>query len=187
MGKIKSYPPVKIFTAITYGLDTFLEKIESELEKRLSPIDSVSNTYLFEKFTIYYCEEMGSNLHKKIVSFQELQPADSLPEIKIATNRIEKEYQKNQKRTVNIDPGYICAAKVVLATTKDYDHRIYLQQGIFGDVHLRFRQGHFQTNEWTYPDYHQREILDYFEGLRQIYLKQLQNWHIEQKNNKQDG
>jgi hypothetical protein len=180
MGKIKSYPPVKIFTAITYQLDLLIERIQAELEKILSPIDSMSNTYLFEKFTTYYRTEMGSNLHKKIISFQELQSADRLPDIKIATNHIEKEYQKDQKRTVNIDPGYICAAKVILATTKDYDHRIYLKQGIFGDVHLRFRQGQYQINEWTYPDYRQREILEYFESLRRLYLKQLQNWHSEQ-------
>ncbi len=179
MGIIKINPPVKFFTAITFKEDTPLKRILNKLEQILSPIDTKSPAYAFDQFTDYYQPEMGVELQKQMISFLEIKPAETIVEIKIATNKIEDEFSENKRRTVNIDPGYICAAKMILATTKDYDHRIYLNRGIFGDVHLRFRQGHFTFNEWTYPDYRQEQITSYFEKLRGLYLEQLKNWNLD--------
>lgn len=172
MGKIRTYPQVKIIAAITYAPAVNLAKVFGQLEELLSEIDSQSDPYSFD-FTDYYLSEMGSDLNKIMVSFRDLVLADMLPDIKTATNLIEKKLMKENGRTVNIDPGYICAAKLVLATTKDYDHRIYLNRGIFGDVHLRFRGGKFQPNEWTYPDYRQERILRFLEEVRAQYLEKL--------------
>ncbi|MEJ2051690.1 MAG: DUF4416 family protein [Calditrichota bacterium] len=177
MGKIKPYPPVKFFSAITTNAESNLNNIYGDLEKLFSPIDSKSIIFNFDRFTSYYQTEMGKGLRKQIVSFLTLMPAEKLPVIKTATNEIEKNYLSDGKRTVNIDPGYLTAARMVLATTKDYDHRIYLGMGIFGDVHYRFRKGRFQINEWTYPDYQQDEIRQYFEELRTVYLDQLKTWN----------
>jgi hypothetical protein len=179
MGKIKSYLPVKFFTAITFAPTAPIDEAQRLLEGVLSAIEDVSPSYDFGQFTNYYADEMGTDLKKKILSFQELKPAEMLPEIKMATNEIENNFLNEQGRRINFDPGYICAAKMVLATTKDYDHRIYLNRGIFADLHYRFRQGHFQPNEWTYPDYRQPEIIEYFERIRYSYLEQLKNWHID--------
>ncbi len=184
MGKIRVYSPVKIIAAITFAPDVSREEIIRRLEKLLSPIDSRSGEYAFD-FTRYYEAEMGANLRKQMFSFRELIPAEQLPDIKIATNLIEEEFFEADRRRVNIDPGYICAAKLVLATTKDYDHRIYLGRGIFGDVHLCFRKGHFRTNRWTYPDYQQPEILAFFENVRKIYLEQLRDWPMGEPNNEE--
>lgn len=156
-----------------------LGEVLGKMEKLLSKVDSRSTRYDFSKFTAYYNEEMGTGLQKQMVSFRELVPAEKLPDIKIATNHLEEKWRMSGKRQVNIDPGYVCAAKLVLATTKDYDHRIYLNRGIFGDVHLRFRNGHFRPNEWTYPDYQQNPILSFFENVRKLYLEQLQSWKFE--------
>ena len=177
MGKIKVYPPVKIIVALTYAPDVSKEEIIRRLEKLLSPADYYSEEYAFN-FTSYYEKEMGKELQKQMFSFQELVPAELLPDLKIATNLMEEKFHLRNQRRVNIDPGYICAAKLVLATTKDYDHRIYLGRGIFGDVHLCFRKGHFQINRWTYPDYQQPEILSFFENVRKIYLEQLRDWEM---------
>lgn len=179
MGIIRAYPPVKFFTAITFNSQAELEDILIKLEDVFSPIENKSSRFQFDKFTTYYQPEMGYPLQKLIISFTRLLSAEELPALKIATNEIEKIYLKNKKRMVNIDPGYVCAAKMVLATTKDYDHRIYLGRGIFGDIHYRFRKGRFQFNEWTYPDYQQEEIRLYFENLRNTYLDQLKTWSIE--------
>lgn len=176
MGKIRIYPPVKIFTAVTFTPGAPTDEIYNRLERLLSPIDSRSLLYSFDKFSKYYTPEMGTNLQKQMVSFLQLKPAESLVDIKIATNSMEEDYQLNNGRMVNIDAGYVCAAKMVLATTKDYDHRIYLNRSIFGDVHLRFQKGHFQINQWTYPDYQQFEIINFFEDLRRIYVLQLKEW-----------
>jgi hypothetical protein len=176
MGHIKTYPPVQYFAAITFTADFSVDRIYPALEKHLSPIEDVTESYDFSKFTDYYESEMGNRLLKKFVGFRDLGPAERLPDIKIATNKIESQHRAKSGRQVNIDPGYLCAAKIVLATTKDYDHRLYLQNGIFGDVHLRFRQGHYGANDWTYPDYQQELVLEYFMILRKNYFSKLKSW-----------
>ncbi|OGB66426.1 MAG: hypothetical protein A2Y94_09760 [Caldithrix sp. RBG_13_44_9] len=178
MGKIKAYPPVKFFAAMTFAPTAPIDEAQRMLESLLAEIEEISFCYDFDQFTHYYGEEMGTNLKKKVLSFRQLKPAELLPEIKIATNEIEHNFLDGQGRQINLDPGYVSAARMVLATTKDYDHRIYLNRGIFADLHLRFRQGHFQPTEWTYPDYRQPELIDYFERIRNSYLEQLKDWHL---------
>jgi hypothetical protein len=176
MGKIKTYPPVKFFAALTFSPAAPIGEAQQMLEPLLQEIEAISLCYDFDQFTHYYGEEMGTGLKKKVISFRHLQPAELLPEIKVATNEIENTFRSGQKRRINIDPGYISAAKMVLATTKDYDHRIYLNRGIFADLHYRFCQGHFQPTEWTYPDYRQPELITYFERIRNNYLEELKDW-----------
>lgn len=108
-----------------------------------------------------------------MVSFQALQMPDYLSEIKLATNYIERDFMEAGKRRVNLDPGYLTAAKLVLATTKDYSHRLYLGRGIFGDLHLRFEAGTFRPQPWTYPDYQEPFVLEFFNRVRETYLQQL--------------
>ena len=91
--------------------------------------------------------------------------------IKHQSNKIEEKYSSNGKRLVNIDPGYIETPKLILATTKNYSHRIYLGEGIYGDVQLIWRGGCYQANPWTYPDYLEKSSLDFFTQARNIYLK----------------
>ncbi|MBN2365362.1 MAG: DUF4416 family protein, partial [Calditrichaeota bacterium] len=98
---------------------------------------------------------------------------------KLATNKLEEEFSDSGNRTVNIDPGYVNAAKMVLATTKDYDHRLYLERGIFGDLHMRFRQGNYHPSDWAYPDYRQSAVIAFFRNIREIYLTQLKDWPAE--------
>ncbi len=178
MGKLRAYPPVKFFTAITLNSGPLLLQVEEKLQALLSDIDVTSQSYNFDVFTRYYESEMGKGLSKKLVSFSRLMPAEILPDIKIATNLLETDHLQKGGRQVNIDPGYITAAKMVLATTKDYDNRLYLGRGIFGDVHFRFRKGQFQAMEWTYPDYRQPEVMEFFEHLRKRYMSQLKEWPV---------
>ncbi len=175
MGTVKVYPPVKYFAAITFEPTAPVEKAKEWLATIFSEIEDISPCYDFDQFTSFYQEEMGTGLQKQIVSFKILKPAEFLPECKLATNEIESHFLSERGRRLNLDPGYICAAKMILATTKDYDHRLYLHRGIFGDVHLRFRQGHFQPAEWTYPDYRQPQIILFFERVRKNYLQQLKD------------
>ncbi|NIA31425.1 MAG: DUF4416 family protein, partial [Actinobacteria bacterium] len=92
--------------------------------------------------------------------------------IKLKSNKIESFFSKDAKRSVNIDPGYIETPKLVLATTKNYGHRIYLGQGIYGDVQLYWRNGVFRTNPWTYPDYREMDTLNFLTKVRKKYLSQ---------------
>ena len=107
-----------------------------------------------------------------------------MPKIKHLTNNWEAEYaDKNNSeqvvRPVNIDPGYITEAKLVLATTKDRDHRLYLADGIFGEVTLHFQRQQWQASRWTYPDYQTAEYHHFFSDCRKFLREQYQDETVE--------
>lgn len=124
-------------------------------------------------FTGYYDKEMGAGIKRQFVSFTRLILPEQLPVIKLLTNKIEQDLALKGKRRVNIDPGYLSLAKVVLATTKDYSHRFYLGQGIYGEVTLTYARGKFSSFPWTYPDYQTQSYQQFFGEIREIYKKQL--------------
>jgi len=99
--------------------------------------------------------------------------------IKIITNNIEELFASNNKRQVNIDPGYISLENFILFTTKNYTHRIYLEQGIFADLTLIYEKRQFNTLPWTYPDYASLEIREFLKAVRENYRieikKEMQN------------
>lgn len=144
----------------------------SILEKRFAKIDFSSTALPFDH-TDYYQEEFGKDLNRKFVSFKKLVAPNSLPEIKIITNKIEGELSNGLKRTINIDPGYLDLAKLLLASTKDYKHRIYLDKGIYAEVTLFFEFKSFRPWPWTYPDYKTSEYIAIFNQIRDIYHQQI--------------
>jgi len=162
---------VKLFAAVTFNNKEVYEQIKSILEEKFGSIDTFSAIYDFT-YTQYYAKEMGVNLQKQFLGFEKLIRPESLPDIKLMTNEIEQKFSQENKRQVNIDPGYLTGAKVVLATTKNFDHRIYLSKGIYGDVHLRYRRNKFHLNEWTYPDYREMIVIEFFARLRKKYMKE---------------
>lgn len=172
MGKVKSYPPVKLIAAIATSDPDLWPECMQKLESLYSNIDIALDWYDFHH-TDYYLTEMGKNLKKRMISFRELISAEQLPDIKLATNQLEREFAKAGKRRLNIDPGYICTPKLVLATTKDFSHRIYLKEGIFGDIHLKYQKGSFRAQEWTYPDYREPDVIHFFNKVREVYLEQM--------------
>lgn len=161
----------KLFAAVTFNNKDIYETIKSNLTDKFGAIDTLSAIYDFI-YTQYYAREMGVNLQKQLVGFEKLIRPESLPDIKLITNEIEHRYSLENRRQVNIDPGYLTGAKVVLATTKNFDHRIYLGKGIYGDVHLRYRGNKFRFNDWTYPDYRDMIVIDFFARLRKKYMKE---------------
>ena len=173
MGIAKIHPPVKYFAAVCFVRDIDLESILSRLESMYGHTDLRSPVFEFDLFTDYYSPEMGAHLKKIFVSFEPPHPAEQLVEFKLQSNRLEEEYAlENGKRRINIDPGYLTEAKVVLATTKDYSHRLYLGKGIFGDVHLHYQNRHYQAQPWTYPDYNQPLAREFFDSVRKRYREQ---------------
>ncbi|HES59637.1 MAG: DUF4416 family protein [Calditrichaceae bacterium] len=173
MGKIRSHKPVKHFCAITFSNAFDINKILEKIESIFGEIDSISEVYFFDQFTDYYVSEMGENLQKLFVAFTKLQDPEHLIQHKIQSNHLEQEFLLKDLRQVNIDPGYITEAKLVLATTKDYSHRLYLGKGVFGDLHLYFENGTFKKQTWTYPDYQQPLAIFFFNDLRSRYREQM--------------
>ncbi len=170
MGEIKKPEKAKLFIALTSNQSFY--QIIKELEENLGKIDLKSNIFDFN-FTDYYEEEMGRGLKKLFISFRNLIEREALADIKLLTTSLEKKYSSEGRRKYNLDPGYITLANIVLATTKDFSHRIYLRKGIYAEVTLIFRKGRFESLPWTYPDY-KTEISDtFFSSARRILLNQL--------------
>lgn len=170
MGAEVQQKPVKLVTSIIYRDESSLEEAERELKRLYGEFGLVKEIGVFD-YTDYYCEEMGSPLKRKLISFNKLVGQDNIAEIKRATNKIENRLSVDGKRVVNIDPGYITEAKLVLLTTKDYTHRVYVGGNIFAESTLFYKDGKFMSWPWTYPDYASEEMISYFEKVRMAYME----------------
>ena len=150
-----------------------LNSVFDRLQNIFGSIEDKSEVFNVDDFTDYYQKEMGTNVRKMIISFSDSITLEMLPDMKLKSNALEQEFLASGKRTVNIDTGYLTQAKVVLATTKDYMHRIYLDHGIFADLHLTYTGNSFQPQKWTYPDYKQEPVINFFNKVRTTLRNQL--------------
>ena len=180
MAAIRQFNSVKLFIGVLVSNAKLISEVEKRLVAVYGPIDHRSPVIPFD-FTNYYEAEMGDVIDRIIFSFERLIEADQLPEIKSQTNRFEEDvaplYQQ-VKRPVNLDPGYIEQAKVILASTKNFYHRMYLGNGIFGEVTMHFKNNTYQFFPWTYPDYQSKEYQEFFLKMRHIYRTQLRSMCI---------
>ena len=167
MGEIREVKPVLYFASIIYRMENALKEGLANLLETLGETEEITEEMEFSH-TDYYKDEMGENLKRRLLLFKSLRKREELPNIKIKTNEIEKRLSNRGNRTVNIDPGYITLENVILATTKNYTHRIYLGGGIYGDLTLIFKGGTYRPLEWTYPDYASQQIISIFNKWRTI-------------------
>lgn len=174
MGRINKHQPVKLVIGFIFNNESILDKAEHILRKRFGKIDYESQILAFTH-TDYYEAEFGKDLKRKFISFQNLILPENLPQIKIRTNAIEKKLSRNGMRSINIDPGYLDMAKLILASTKDYKHRIYLDRGIYAETTLFYQNKSFAPWEWTYPDYKSADYIRIFNRIREIYVGQIKN------------
>ena len=175
MSRPKNPNLVKLITSLITGEDDIIKPVLKKLEARLGSVDILSERLDFSH-TDYYRDEMGERLFRKIASFEKLIKPDELADIKLFTNSVEDEYLKEDgKRAINIDPGYISMEKMVLASCKNFSHRIYLKKGIYADLTLIYKAGDFQSLEWTFPDYAKDNIKRLLQGIRERYMHQLQS------------
>jgi len=176
MSVINYHKPVKLFIGILSSIQTLLKDIEIPLQKRFGKIDLTSEVIPFN-FTNYYEKEMGANILRKFICFKDLINPDEISSIKIWTNELEDNYRHNEKydivRPINLDPGYINQSKLILASTKDYYHRIYLQDGILAEVTLFYQDERFKNLPWTFPDYQTEEYKNYFTKVRCLYAEDI--------------
>jgi Domain of unknown function (DUF4416) len=180
MRAMRNPNPVKLFIGILVSDPKLIPQVEGRLAASYGAVDHRCPVIPFA-FTTYYQTEMGDRIDRVFFSFERLIQADQLAEIKRQTNDIEGEMMpllKTVKRPVNLDPGYLEQAKVILASTKNFYHRIYLGQGIFGEVTMHFKNSSYQFFPWTYPDYQSKEYQEFFLELRRIYRSQLRTMCI---------
>jgi len=172
MGRITRLQPVKLITGFIFKEEDILKQAQAILQRRFGKVDFESQTLTFTH-TDYYEGEFGKDLKRKFISFKKLISPLGLPKIKITTNKIESKLSRGPSRLINIDPGYLGLAKLILATTKDYKHRIYLNQGIYAEVTLFYQGKTFQPWPWSYPDYKTPEYIDIFNRVRELYIQQV--------------
>ena len=172
---ISSPRPVKLFVGMLAGSIELFEIAQAEMASTFGTADVASEVIPFD-FTDYYADEMGPNLLRKFVGFSRpINPKD-LASAKLFTNDLEERISEqlgSERRLVNLDPGYVSLSKLVLASTKDYSHRIYLGDGIFAEVTLHFSHNRFNPWPWTYPDYKSEAYLRFFEDMRGRYIETL--------------
>jgi hypothetical protein len=164
--------PVKLIVPMLSASPVLLSEASAALSARFGPVDYASARLPFS-YTTYYTEEMGPHLQRCFVSFEPLIDAGALAEIKLTTNALEQQWSECGKRGVNLDPGYLAPGKLVLATTKDHAHRIYLDRGIYAEVTLAYRDGAFAPWPWTYPDYRSADYHAILRQIRTLYMEQL--------------
>jgi len=161
---LKSQPEAILFVGILYADARFLTLALERLTLKFGPLRHESPESPWH--SDHYTAELGTPIMRKFIFFRELVRQDELMDIKNLTRAIESELSADGRRTVNLDPGLLAPARVVLATTKDYAHRIYLGEGIFAEATLIYRDGEFRPNAFAYSDYTQTPVLRMFSSMR---------------------
>ncbi|MCS6861756.1 MAG: DUF4416 family protein [Abditibacteriales bacterium] len=174
MGAIRLPSPVKLICGMIAADPQRFAEAEAALTERFGAVDMRSDVLPFD-LTTYYYKEMGAPLFRQFIAFEQFIDPSTLPDVKRWTNTLEERFAAVRDgqtcRRINLDPGYVNAAKLILATTKDHAHRVYLRDGIFAEVTLTFRSQSFQPMDWTYPDYRTAAYITFFNAVRARYLR----------------
>lgn len=165
---MKSPPKAILFSGILYADPQYLIRAEDALVDRFGPLRYKSPEIPWHSG--HYEDELGSPINRRFLFFDNTITQDALRDIKLATCSMERDLSVEGRRKVNLDPGILAPARVVLATTKDYAHRIYLGDGIFAETTLIYRHGRFSSGGFAYSDYLEDEVLELFALMRQELL-----------------
>jgi hypothetical protein len=173
MGQIHFPPPVLLLISASSRYADVLEWANGRCVQQFGPLTLASEAFNFTE-TDYYTATMGGDLKKQFFAFEQTIDPAALPDIKCQTNDWEAEFaalgRHAQPRPLNLDPGYITPAKLVLASTKDHAHRIYLRSGIYAEITLVYRERRWQPVQWTYPDYRRDDYQQFFTHCRERLL-----------------
>ncbi|MHC4623803.1 MAG: DUF4416 family protein [Planctomycetota bacterium] len=176
MWELKDPRPVKLIIGILGADGRCLDAAVEAIRAGFAKVDLVSDVWPFEQ-TDYYKDQTGEHILRQFVSIEELIDPGELAEIKHRTNKLEQELAQELghvlPRPVNLDPGVIEPSKLILATTKNYSHRIYIGKRMYGEVTLIFDKGRWRPFDYTYPDYRQQCYFDFFDKVRTRLVEQL--------------
>lgn len=164
--------PAKLVVGLILHHRRLLNDVARLLKSDFGDIDMISPWFAFD-FTEYYHSEMGTPLYRRLLVFRKLVEQDELSGIKHRTNEIERRFSKDGGRKVNIDPGVLLYERFVLATGKNYSHRIYIGRRIYADLTLIFQNSAYQVLPWTYPDYAAEAMRTFLLQVRRKYADDL--------------
>jgi len=172
MGAIKPPELSLLFVSTLHGKSNILNQSKKLLESDFGDILFISPALAWD-YSSYYKDEIGWPLFRQILFYQNLIDPALLVDIKIKTNEIESALSLNNRRQINLDPGYLTLSKVVLASTKNYAHRLYLDKGIYGEITLIYRNETYSPHIFTYRDYQDKTHVDIFIQARETLKKML--------------
>lgn len=176
MGSVHAPSPVLLLVAAFSRHEAALDWGRQRVADAWGPIGLASPAFAFQE-TAYYEPSMGAGIRKCFWACQEPIDPARLAELKLEANRWEEEYARlgrhEEPRPLNLDPGYITPAKLVLASTKDHAHRVYLQQGIYAEVTLYYKHRAWQARDWTFPDYRRADYQAFFNECRDYLRRRL--------------
>ncbi len=166
-------PAQLILSVLSSTWQDFQTRLLDELIRELGRIDFQSETLAFTE-TSYYDQELGTPITRKIFGFEALLPPEKLADIKLSTNALEQRFQQQDGRRIfNLDPGLVFQERLVLATGKNFSHRIYLGKGIWADLTLLYQKGKWQSLPWSFPDYAGHEVQEVLTRLRNRYTSKI--------------
>jgi len=172
MSRVKESEPALLFVGMLYSDPAVLNHVQQTLEREFGGALLVSPSSQWD-YSLHYKDELGWPLLRQFVFFKNVIDPETLADIKVKTNEIEDSFSVNGKRQINLDPGYLTLAKIVLASTKNYAHRVYLRKGIYGEITLFYQDGIFKPHIFTYRDYQEKSCIDMFMHARKLFKKQL--------------
>ncbi|KJR41324.1 GTP-binding protein [Candidatus Magnetoovum chiemensis] len=158
MGRPAEPEQALLFAGLLYADVNIFKTVVPILEKTFGTIYLLSDELRWN-YSNYYADELGQTIMRRFAIFKTIISANEIVQLKLRSNDIEASSSINGKRTVNIDPGYITSAKIVLATTKNYSHRIYLNDGIYGEVTLYYKHNNYVPHIFTYADYKEDDTI----------------------------
>lgn len=176
MARVEPVEPVKLLVALLWADARSRDSALEHLEVRWGTIDFSGADHPFD-VTGYYEAEMGPSLQRRLVSFARMIAPESLPEVKLACNRIEERLARQDRRRVNLDAGYLDHSKVVLASMKFAGQKIHLGQGVYADLMSRYRKGRYRPLEWAFPDFRDGRYDTDLARIRELYMA----WRREQR------
>lgn len=178
MGEQRAHEPVLFLLGAFSRRAPVLDWAQARAASHFGPIALASERFHFTE-TSYYEPTMGEGLLKCFWAFERPYDPQDLADAKHQTNAWEAELANRvrqgelfpseniaESRPLNLDPGYLTPAKLVLASTKDFAHRIYLRDGIFAEITLHFRRGAWLPHEFTFPDYRRPDYQAFFTRCR---------------------
>ena len=178
MWTLKKPDPAKLIVGILASDAEALNTATEAIIAKFGKADFLSDVWPFN-MTRYYEAETGNSILKQFVSIEKLICPSKLAGIKHKTNKLEVKLagklNTGLSRPINLDPGIIEPSKLILATTKNFSHRIYIGKKMYAEVTLTFDKGRWKDYEYTFADYKQQCYQDFLSKVRIKLVEQLRS------------
>ena len=176
MWEVNKPEPVKLIIGILAADERCLAVAAEAVTAQFGKADLESEIWPFDQ-TEYYKDQTGENIVKQFICIDKLIDPGELATIKLKANEIEQDLAQKLNtdlpRPINLDPGIIEPSKLVLASTKNFSHRIYIGQKIYAEVTLTYQKGNWHTYDYTFPDHKLPRYHAFFSKVRERLVEQL--------------